>query len=749
MKTTLTNNWKLYIVKDSDLNPDNLDFAKYQCFNNVSIPTLLELELYRNHILGHPYESTNIWKYHKYEDYHQFYVVHFNSNRKQKVLILNGVDTIADVFVNGELVGKTENMFISYSFNLRNLKKDNELIIHIYPSVLEGRKYKITDDLFAFKYNYESLNIRKCPSSFGWDILPRTALGGIYKTVEIVDSLPIIEDVHVIAANISKESANLKFDITYRKIGNYETIIEGKCGKQLFFTRSNKIKIHNPKLWNIRGYGKPNLYKIKVKLYENGKLIETKSFRYGIRKVELKRTSTVQENGYFEFYINDRKVFLMGCNWVPVEAIKHIDDERMLVALNAVEDLNCNTVRVWGGGTYESDRFYEECDKRGIFIWHDFMMGCASYPQTPDFKRKLKTEINYIVKKLRNHPSICLWAGDNEDDLAIKYWAVNKRSPSTNSLTRELIPNILKKEDNYRPYLPSSPYIDEYAEAHPKEPLSEDHLWGPRDYFKGEFYGNAVAYFTSEIGYHSLSCLDSLQRYLHKPWPFFEGEIEKDPNSRLLKKAKPTKEYMCHETVAMEDYESPFEYRILLMVNQVRTLFINDFDNINDFSIASQTSQAEAMKYFIEKMRKDYKRNGGIIWWNILDGWPQVSEALLDYYFNRKKAYDYVKICQSKNLLMMNEDPDGLNLYFVSEDDKKHRYTYEIIDAYQDKLIDSGSFVSSPRDSIKIKKVNAAEKTLLILKYKDERGKECTNHFHTHIIDIDLFKYLDAMKKYY
>ena len=199
----------------------------------------------------------------------------------------------------------------------------------------------------------------------------------------------------------------------------------------------------------------------------------------------------------------------------------------------------------------------------------------------------------------------------------------------------------------------------------------------------------------------------------------------------------------------MEDYESPFEYRILLMVNQVRTLFINDFDNINDFSIASQTSQAEAMKYFIEKMRKDYKRNGGIIWWNILDGWPQVSEALLDYYFNRKKAYDYVKICQSKNLLMMNEDPDGLNLYFVSEDDKKHRYTYEIIDAYQDKLIDSGSFVSSPRDSIKIKKVNAAEKTLLILKYKDERGKECTNHFHTHIIDIDLFKYLDAMKKYY
>ena len=733
----INDNWKLYYVKDSCFK-DAINVDGYDYFDDVNLPTLLELELYRHKILGHPYESTNIWDYQKYEDYHQIYVREFETDDKTLILKLHGVDTVGDVYLNGSFVGHIDNMFIPYIFYLRGLKKKNILTIHVKPALLEGAKFD-NHKWWAFKYNYESLYLRKTASTFGWDILPRNILGGIYKGVELLKNLPIIEDVQIKAPKISKKSATLKFNIKSRTKVPLIYKISGFCGDSSFSSEGGaiqKIDIVNPKLWNIRGYGEPNLYKIKIDAYWNGELLDTKTIKYGIRKVELKRSSVVQDGGCFEFHINGQKVYLQGSNWVPIEAIKHIDDERMLKALDMIVDLNCNSLRIWGGGTYESDLFYEKCDELGIFIWQDFMMGCALYPQDEYFQNKLKEEATYIVKHLRNHPSICLWAGDNENDLAVQFWSKSGMKASENVLTRKVLPEVIKKEDGTRPYLPSSPYLDEYAENHVGEPLSEDHLWGPRDYFKGEFYGNASCYFTSETGYHGMNNLSSLNRFIKEPWPLFN------------KDGKPTKEYLCHATSVKDDYDSPYEYRIALMNSQVETLFINKIDNLEDFILASQISQAEAMKYFLERMKKDLNRNGGVIWWNIIDGWPQISDSVVDYYFSKKLAYYYIKRSQNNNLLMMNEDPDGLNMYCVSLDNEKHNLEYQIIDAYEDKVLYRGVVTTKPNSSFVAKKIKISDKTLLIIKYKDEKQHEYINHFHTKIKDIDLYKYIDAIKRY-
>lgn len=746
----LNNNWKLYYVKDSFYHGGIKGIEKFEHFDNVTIPTLFELELFRNGVLGEPYFSTNIWDYQKYEDYHQFYVLNFRSNKKNKILKFHGIDTISEIYLNGKLIGITNNMYLVYKFALRNLKSENQLVVHILPSVLEGFKFKLDNKVYAPPYSYESLYIRKSPASFGWDILPRTPLGGIYLDVELLDKEPILEDVRITPSNISKESATLKFDIITSDKQKYDYVISGVCKNSKFELKNKKsVTIKKPKLWTIRGFGEQNLYRINVSLYKEGKLVSKKQILYGIRKVELLRTPLVQENGCFEFHINGEKVFLLGANWVPVDAIKHVDRERMNKALDAVLEAGCNAVRVWGGGTYELDEFYERCDKEGIFVWQDFMMGCAIYPQDEYFQGLLREETEQVVRRLRNHCSICLWAGDNEDDLAAAFWCKGKINPNENIITRKTIPEAIEREDGTRPYIPSSPYIDEEAEKHLDQPLSEDHLWGPRDYFKGNFYGNAKCYFTSETGYHAINSISSLNKYLKKPWPLFVDEnIEKDSKTRLLlKNYKATKEHLCHCTSIKDTYDAPYEYRTRLMVNQVNTLFVNDINNLKDFVMASQISQAEALKYFIERMRKDYKRNGGVIWWDIIDGWPQPADSVIDYYFCKKLSYYYIQRSQKPTCLMMNEDSDGLNLYLVSSENKKHNISYEIFDGYTDEKITSGIVDSRPRDSFIVDKINVDRKTLLIIKYKDESGKEYINHFHTKIIDIDLYDYLKAMEK--
>jgi len=239
------------------------------------------------------------------------------------------------------------------------------------------------------------------------------------------------------------------------------------------------------------------------------------------------------------------------------------------------------------------------------------------------------------------------------------------RDPNTNKLTREVIPNVLYNEDVTRPYLPSSPYVDHEAKKYPDNYLSENHLWGPRDYFKSGYYINSYCHFVSEMGYHGCPSVESIQKFISpdKLWPWQNND-----------------EWIVHAS-SPELSTGPYNYRIELIAKQVKELFGEIPDNLESFVFASQASQAEAKKFFIELFRTGQPRRTGILWWNLLDGWPQFSDAVVDYYFGKKLAYHFIKRSQSPLMLMFKE-PGNWRLPFVVVNNSEYsqEFAYEVTD---------------------------------------------------------------------
>lgn len=745
--------WSLFIAEDDKLLKKcraikNLLENKSQglFFESVKVPAILENVLSLNKVLGDFYYSVNCWEYAKYESYHQFYFIAFDCEYERPQITFEGIDGIAEIFVNGKKIGFTENAFLPYSYELSGVKrKNNELIVHLLPAVPEGKKYPAVP--MKLRYTQESMNIRKSACSYGWDIFPRTPLGGIWKDVFIEEKRNKIEDVQIVSF-ITGNVADLKFVVeTEENTENGKITVNGVCkdsefdytasfcGKKAVFN----IKAENFYPWNVRGYGEQNLYSVKIAIEYDETRIE-KTLKYGIRKTELIASDTVCDGGKFEFHINGNKVFVTGTNWVPVEAIFHCDAERMKKALQMAVDLNCNAVRVWGGGVYESDEFYDLCDEYGLLVWQDFMMACATYPQTDEFCEKIRKEAEYQIKRLRNHPCVCLFCGDNECDGVWYDWGKVYLDPNENVLTRRVLAEAVKKYADYIPYLPSSPYISEkFVEAEKTEGrqyLPEDHLWGARDYFKSEYYAGAKAYFASETGYHGCPAPESLRKFIKNVYPLFDGE------------GRPTKEYLCHATSVKDEYDSPHAYRIKLMSDQVKILFGETFDNISDFALASQISQAEALKFFIESFRADRNFKGGIIWWNVLDGWPQISDAVVDYYFTKKLAYGYIKRSQQSVALVMKEEGDKAVLVGINDTAVEERISYTVTDLYTGKRVLSGYETLSPRFAKEIAALDdpKTDKTFYLMEWSDGKEKS-SNHFHTHIKNVDYRKYVSAMRK--
>ena len=359
-------------------------------------------------------------------------------------------------------------------------------------------------------------------------------------------------------------------------------------------------------------------------------------------------------SGEFCFYVNGERVFIRGTNWVPLDAFHSRDAARLPKALELLWESGCNATRCWGGNVYESDAFFDFCDSHGILVWQDFAMGCATYPITEAVREDLKKEMRVIIPRLRQHPSLLLWAGDNENDIAAS-WQTLSRDPNENLLTRQVLREMVLRLDPVRPYLPSSPFIDREARGRLNE-VPEDHLWGPRDYFKSDFYTKSVAHFASETGYHACPTPASVRQFISEdhlmPW---RGNDEWYVHATSIELAPGSADPFAHKDCT----SAPYAYRIALMANQIKVLFGEEPEDLERFAIASQISQSEANKFFIERFRTAKWRRTGIIWWNLIDGWPQFSDAVVDYYYRRKLAYFTTARLQSPVCLMMQEPENG------------------------------------------------------------------------------------------
>jgi len=535
---------------------------------------------------------------------------------------------------------------------------------------------------------------------FGWDIMPRALSAGIWRSVSLhfepderIDWLWL--DTVDIAADQASATLILHHDIRIRSTPDdpCDLVIVGRTQGSTFTHRSRllygtgqvRFSVESPRLWWPRGRGEAALYEVTVDVVRGGATVDRRTFRHGIRTVRLERSSVVDADGHgtFRFVINDEPVFILGTNWVPLDAYHSRDRERLPAALDLVEEVGCNMIRCWGGNVYEDDLFFDRCDAAGVLVWQDFAMACAIYPQDEAFQGVIRDEVRSVVRRLRQHPSVVVWAGDNECDEQY-VWKARRRDPNDNVLTRRVIPEVLRDEDPSRPYLPSSPYVDPLAFASGERSLPEDHLWGPRDDYRGAFYRDAVAAFASEIGYLGSPSVESLQQFLTPGalWPPTDNP-----------------QWLLHATSPFPGVDT-HDYRVPLMTKQIESLFGRAPSTLEDFVEASQATQAEALKSFIERFRVRKWRTTGIIWWNLLDGWPQFSDAVVDYYFRKKRAFDVVRRAQSPILLVVHETADGQHELLVCNDTRdNNRIQYEVRNVESGVLVGAGTSVA-PADSV-------------------------------------------------
>lgn len=730
--------------------PEDLIAAGYRIYP-CTVPGNFELDLQVNGIIGDPFYGMNIAGLTKYEGSHVWYFTRFSWEGRPEYdaeLVFKGLDCFADIYLNDRFVGSTDNMLIEHIFNVNDmLEAENTLFVHIRPAVEEAKKFDYPVSISALGDFYESLYVRKAPHMYGWDIMPRAVSAGIWRPVVIrLRPKERLETVFLDNVNLDADYrfADLIFYYTLTT-GNvasdkYEVMVDGCCGDSAFTSQKItgqiggrlKIRVNEPKLWWARGHGEQNLYDVTVTLFKNRKEIDRVSFTHGIKKIKLYRTSLTDQygNGEFCFELNGRRIFILGTNWVPVDAYHSRDAERIPKILDMVEDIGCNMIRCWGGNVYEDDIFFDICDRKGLLIWQDFAMACRYPPQNPEYQSVIAREVRAVVRRLRQHACIALWAGDNEIDQGLARNA--KRDPNRNILTRRVIPDVLAEEHWTVPYLPSSPYIDETAFKAGWEFVPENHPWGPRDYYKGDYYKNLVCHFASEIGYHGCPSPESVRRFIspEKVWPYKDNE-----------------EWLLHATDPIPGTDI-FGYRVELMAKQIQQLFGTVPDNLEDFSDASQISQAEAMKFFIEMFRMGKWKKTGVIWWNIMDGWPQFSDAVVDYYFNRKLAYSFIKRVQRPVLLALQEPRRfSQNLVACNDTTEDMDIEFTVRDIDSDEVLLQGSAWIKADSVTQLGSIPSTPVQRFIrIEWTDAMGK-AANHYLSGNPPFELNKYREWLRK--
>ncbi len=352
-------------------------------------------------------------------------------------------------------------------------------------------------------------------------------------------------------------------------------------------------------------------------------------------------------------------------------------------------------------------------------------MACACYPQTPEFQEIIREEAIAVVRKLRNHSSLILWCGDNECDDAFRWRSLD---PAHNKLTRYVLPEVVHQCDPYRPYLPSSPFWSpEVVAANDPRMMPEQHLWGPRDYYKSRFYTESTNHFTSEIGYHGCPNLSSMQRFL-------------DPDKVWHWRDNP--QWLVHCTDPLPG-RTGYDYRVRLLADQIAEMFGSIPENLEDFILASQISQAEAKKFFVEMTRLRKWRRTGIIWWNLIDGWPQFSDAVVDYYFGKKLAYYYLRRVQTPICLMVDE-PDSWNVRVVMGNDSRTSAhgAYRIWDGVTGENLLEGEYSSPGNENTVLGSIRASRgKQRFILMTWNVDEVKYANHYIQGTPPFDLQQY--------
>lgn len=716
----------------------------------AQVPGNVELDLVRAGLLPDPFVGKNIRLLRPLEFCEWWYTREFDAPDTPGpwFIVFGGLDCLATVWVNGVEVGRADNMLIEHRFEVtealrRNTGTRHSVCVRLGSPILQARRYHYDASCLSWEDRDEGLYLRKAPHGWGWDIMPRAVSAGLFRSVWLErPEVNGFDQVYYWTANASPQHAtlNIRYQIRSERTdanGDLVIRVRGVCGDSTFeidrtvefFAGGIGISVGNPKLWWPRGYGEANLYDVTLQIVCDGDVLAERHDRIGLRTVELERTETAGEtwtpgagwgdvvrmdreqeaSGRFLFRVNGVPIMVKGTNWVPLDAFHSRDAERVDAAMALVADLGCNMVRCWGGNLYEDHRFFELCDENGVLVWQDFAFACNRYPQDEAFLARVRAEAESVVEKLRNHPSLAVWCGDNENDYTYFH---DRISRTQNRITREVLPRVVHRCDPYRAYLPSSPYLREGLTGEPPE----QHLWGPRGYYKSPYYTHHNATFIGEIGYHGCPNVSSIRKFISEEnlWPWRDNE-----------------EWHIHDVFHLRHTHRERD-RIKLMANQIREVFGTIPESLEAFALASQVVQAEAKKFFIESTRLRKWRTSGILWWNVIDGWPQFSDAIVDYYFGKKLAYHYIRRVQQPVCVVVGESAaDKYRPVVVCNDTLRDMdVAYRVWDADSGDTLASGTFRSAANQNWQVARLRVfqSEQRLCLIEWEVD-GARYGNHY--------------------
>ncbi len=771
--------WRLYFGEQNDaapMIPEELRTSKHRSIA-AQVPGNVELDLLNAGIIRDPMIGNNVYDLRKYEMFQWWYQTTFQKpeipDNHRVELCFDGIDCIADIWLNGQKIGHTDNMFIPHRFDITDLlENENVLYVCIFSPVLEGRKYP--REHFGVRYDAlaEAVNIRKAAHMYGWDILPRLISAGLWKDVHLEIIPPTqFRSVYWVTKCVDPEKKTASMYVDWDFVTDHLNIddlmltIGLQRGESVIYDQSLRLyttvsrqrmyDLQAVDLWWPRGYGEPALYDATLQITDaGGNILAVNRQRIGIRTAELLRSeaNTKDHPGEFVFKINNEKIFVRGTNWVPLDALHSRDKQHIKKSVEMLIDLNCNMVRMWGGNVYEQDEFYDLCDENGIMVWQDFAMACTTYPQDESFAKRIEVEAAAVIKRLRHHPALVLWAGNNENDISLEWaWDQLYLDPNSDIISRRILPDMVRRLDPKTAYLPSSPYIspesyklagktDPRFAAHPgkidQNFAPEQHLWGPRGYYKAPYYTENTAKFVSEIGYHGCPNRESLEKMMDQDfvYPWIKDFIWNDQWQTKACRSHP----YSTETIKRND----------LMINQIREVFAEVPTDLDRFIQASQIIQAEAMKYFIEFWRMNKFDRNGILWWNLRDGWPVISDAVVDYYYSKKLAYHYIKRVQMDVCVMIGDaQAEGHPVIIVNDTRNNVQGSYSIRDADTDKSLMSKSFIVGKNGkSVEGYLPESLETRLWMIEWHLD-DKIYTNHYFAYRPQVELDQYLKWLPK--
>lgn len=663
MKINLNGAWRLYSYPNDNAPTDPSELHN-DCIE-AEVPGNVELDYQRAGLLSDLLETDHVKQAESLERSDFWYVRDFIMEELPKgnlILHFDGVDTVASYFLNGRLIGQSDNMLIPHEFCVSGLLQtgENTLSVHIKSALKFAEAFDIEPYNVAFPGCYENLHVRKSAINYGWDISPRLLSAGIWKDVWLEEQEETrFRDVYLATASVTDDVAVLVLscnaDIPEAHMGKCTLSIEGICGDHHFFNeyplpfRSTTVYpyVHGARLWYPQGMGEQNLYDVRIRINCDHMVLAEKDLLFGIRKIDLHYGNAVGDEGDFSIHVNNRLCRCRGVNWVPLSLLHSQDKDKYEQALIDLRDAKFNMVRVWGGGVYEQDRFYDLCDEYGIMVWQDIMLACHAYPSTERFCKAMSEECEAVAKRLRNHPSIALYCGGNETDWP--YVCVGL-DPNDDPISRDVIPKTFRRFDPYRAYLPSTPYFSrEFIQKHggrfyldldeikkARVPLPQEHYWWHREEFLQ--FREQQHRFITEIGYSGSSSRDSLDRYLPKGYSFRDDTAWK---------------YHSYPTEGSR-------------TRGVEYLFTSVPDNDDDRIRASQYYQAEAYKFIVELSRMREQCNG-ILLWTLRENWPSFSSALVDYYGTRKPAFHTVTLSCEPVQCMIDIEGSVAKVFLIND----------------------------------------------------------------------------------